>query len=451
MEWHDGAIPLADDPSLKPDWSMVVCGDWAATEGHISSIRQSATGLYGDLLPILQQADLSVVNLECVLADEGKAIVKDGDPLKAPPDVVNGLKAVPFSVVCLANNHIMDYGEAGLQATLNTLQANQLSAIGAGLSLSEAEKPFKTQIQGARVTILNTAEGEEGVSTGAAGVAPLNVSRLSEQIAGLRAESDVIVVIAHAGREHVPFPPPYIQESYRALIDAGADVVVAHHPHAAQGIEHYKQGLIAYSLGNFAFLYGRSESYLWSQFGYMLQLHFASSKLHSVNVIPYRILEDRLMLLQGADKAKFLGELKAFSDMLDDPQKIKNLWDAYADLWLEHRFKEETNSWLVSLLPAEDLIHAASGNMNTLTGLRGRIARRSLRWFEGWLRRANASNKGLTDQQRHGAAILRNRFETLAHRELHLTALGRVMSKTVGTADANLVKLLQSWSSRSEL
>ncbi len=451
MEWHDGNIPLVDDPSLKPDWSMVVCGDWAPTEGHISSIQQSAAGLYGDLLPTLQQADLSVVNLECVLADDGKPIVKDGAPLKAPPDVVNGLKAVPFNVVCLANNHIMDYGEDGLRATLNTLQANQLTAIGAGLSLSDAEKPFKTQVQGARVTILNAAEGEEGVSTGAAGVAPLNIARLSAQIAELRSESDVIIVIAHAGREHIPFPPPYIQEAYRALIDAGADVVAAHHPHAAQGIEKYKQGLIAYSLGNFAFLYGRSASYLWSQLGYMLQLHFAGAKLHSVDILPYQIFEDRLTLLQGANKAKFLGELKTFSDMLDDPQNSKALWDAYADLWLEHRFKEETNTWIASLMPAEDLIQAASGNMNSLTGLKGKIARRSLRWFEHWLRGANASNRSLSDQQRHGAAILRNRFETLAHRELHLTAFGRVMSKMVGTADASLVKLLQSWSSRSEL
>lgn len=451
MEWHDGKIPLADNPALEPDWSMVVCGDWAPTEGHISSIRQSAEGIYGDLLPTLQQADLSIVNLECVLADEGKPIVKDGLPLKAPPDMVNGLKAVPFSLVCLANNHIMDYGEEGLRTTLNTLQANQLTAIGAGMSLSDAEKPFQTQIRGVRVAILNAAEGEEGVSTGGAGVAPLDVARLSEQITALRSTSDVVVVIAHAGREHIPFPPPYIQEGYRALIDAGADVVAAHHPHAAQGIERYKQGVIAYSLGNFAFLYGRSAAYLWSKLGYMLQIQFAGSKLHSVNVLPYKILEDRLTLLQGADKSRFLDELKTFSDLLQDPQKMTSLWEAFADLWLEHRFKEETNTWVASLLPAEDLIRAARGNMNTLQGLRGRIVRRSLKWFESWLRRSNTANRTLTHQQQHGAAILRNRFETLAHRQLHITALERIMSNTAGTADASFIKLLQNWMSRSEL
>lgn len=451
MEWHDSVIPLTDDVSVNANWSMVVCGDWAPTEGHISSIRQSAVGLYGDLLPILQQADLSVVNLETVLVEDGKPIVKDGNSLKAPPDMVNGLKAVPFDVVCLANNHIMDYGETGLRATLNTLQANQLSVIGAGLNLSDAEKPFKTQVKGVRVTILNAAEGEEGVSTGAAGVAPLNIARLSKQIADLRTESDVIVVIAHGGREHIPFPPPYIQEAYRALIDAGADVVAAHHPHAAQGVERYKQGFIAYSLGNFAFLYGRSASYLWSKLGYMLQIHFAGSKLHSVNILPYQILEDRLMLLQDTDKAKFLGELKQFSDLLGDSGQMKALWDAYADLWLAYRFKEETNTWVASLLPAEDLIRAARGNMNSLGGWRGKFARRSLGLFESWLRRANASKQTLTEREQHGAAILRNRFDTLAHSELHLTALGRVMSKTVGTADTKLVKLLQSWSNRSTL
>jgi poly-gamma-glutamate capsule biosynthesis protein CapA/YwtB (metallophosphatase superfamily) len=450
MEWNEGNIPLTDGSSLKPDWSMVVCGDWAPTQGHISSIRQSAAGVYGDLLPTLRQADLSVVNLECVLVDDGVPIIKDGVPLKAPPDMINGLKAVPFSVVCLANNHIMDYGEDGLRTTLNTLQANQLTAIGAGLSLSDAKKPFKTQIQGVRVCILNAAEGEEGISTGGAGVAPLDIARLSEQIRAMRSTNDVVVMIAHAGREHVPFPPPYIQEGYRALIDAGADVVVAHHPHAAQGIEHYKQGVIAYSLGNFAFLYGRSVDYLWSKLGYMLQIQFAGSKLHSVNIIPYKILEDRLALLQDTDKTKFLNELKSFSDLLEDPHKMTSLWEAFADLWLENRFKEETNTWVASLLPAEDLIRAARGNMNTLPGLRGRIVRRSLRWFENWLRRSN-TNRTLTNQQRHGAAILRNRFETLAHRQLHLTALERIMSNKAGTADANFMKMLQNWMSRSEL
>jgi Bacterial capsule synthesis protein PGA_cap len=449
MEWQDDVVAMPERALALPNWSMVVCGDWAPTKTHVTAIQRSPEQIYGDLMPILRQSDLSLVNLECVLVDDGFTIIKDGPPLKAPPDMVKGLQAVPFSVVCLANNHIMDYGEEGLRATLEVLQAHQMPVIGAGLNLTDSQKPYKTLINGVRLSILNAAEGEEAASTGGAGVAPLNIAHLTEQISRLRGESDVIVVVAHAGREVLPFPPPYIQRSYRALIDAGADVVVAHHPHTPQGIEIYNQGLIAYSLGNFAFLYG--QSYFWSQLGYMLQLNFAGSKLHSATIIPYKIFDDSLMRLKGTEKTAFLDELKQFSDLLAMPQKMGHLWEAYADLWLEIRFKSETTDWLAALLSAEDLIHAAASNLTTLTGLRGRLVRRTLAWFEKWLRRSTSAPGIVTDRQKQGAAILRNRFDTLAHRELHLTALERIMSNKVGTSDKQISDLLQNWFYRTKL
>jgi poly-gamma-glutamate synthesis protein (capsule biosynthesis protein) len=110
-----------------------------------------------------------------------------------------------------------------------------------------------TQTSGVQLAVVNAAEGEEGRSVNnGPGVIDLYQDCLTQQITALREQVDVIVAVLHAGREFVPAPPPYVQRTYRALVNAGADLVVGHHPHVPQGVEVYQGRPIAYSLGNFA-------------------------------------------------------------------------------------------------------------------------------------------------------------------------------------------------------
>ena len=300
IDWQSGSIDLESDGGAGPAWSLVIASDWAPLDENARVTGESEFGepfeaimrdpmrFYGDLMAVLRDADLSIVNLECALGDAGAPIVKDGRHLRLPAPAVEGLAAVPFQLACLANNHSMDFGPQGLARTRQILEEKDISYVGAGLDGREARRPLVAQIKGVRLAIVNAAEGEEGRSVAdGPGVGDMDRDRLVQQIATLRNEADVVVAILHAGREWVPVPPPYVCQTYRALVEAGADLVVGQHPHVPQGVEVYQGRPIAYSLGNFA---------LWTpkgtptrHLGYLLKAHFRGVRLVRADIVPYRM------------------------------------------------------------------------------------------------------------------------------------------------------------------
>jgi poly-gamma-glutamate capsule biosynthesis protein CapA/YwtB (metallophosphatase superfamily) len=123
-----------------------------------------ARALLDDLLPEFEQADLSIVNLECPLIRKESPILKEGPVLGAPEACVNGLKAMGVDVAGLANNHIMDHGAQGLRTTIGALQEHGIAHVGAGENLAEARKILVREIKGVRIGILAMAEHEFGIA-----------------------------------------------------------------------------------------------------------------------------------------------------------------------------------------------------------------------------------------------------------------------------------------------
>jgi len=335
FDWQLGRIrfPLSQGNGETYEWSLVVCGDWAPRFGQEQVIAEDPLGFYGDLLPIMQETDLAVVNLECILTgDDLQHIVKDGIAIQVPTSAIVGLSIVPFHLACLANNHTFDYGVEGLARTQELLERHHIQSVGAGLCAEEAERARIFQFGNTRLAVVNVAEGEEGRSaSGGPGVASLDLSRLRGQLSSLRTQADVLVVVVHAGREHLPIPAPYIQAIYHSLVDAGADLVVGHHPHVPQGIQLYNGTPIAYSLGNFA-LWARVPME-YHRLGYFLRARFRGSELSVLEIWPYRIGLDGLRLLTGEQLARFLQELEELSTLIADEDRLVDVWNAYADSW----------------------------------------------------------------------------------------------------------------------
>ncbi len=455
-------LPRTGGAQRGRQWSLLIAGDWAPRLEHEHTITQDPLGFYHDLLPSIQAADLAVVNVECVLSDGGlQPIVKDGVCLSVPTNTVGGLSDIPFHLACLANNHIFDYGLEGLRTTRALLEARHIQTVGAGLNSEEAEQPRFCLIDDVRVAVVNVAEGEEARSTdGGPGAAGLDVPRLQAQLSLLRQQVDVVVAIAHAGREHLPVPPPHIRRIYRTLVDAGAQLVVGHHPHVAQGIELYKSTPIVYSLGNFAFLY--SNAVEPRRVGYMVSVKFHGSAPYALEVLPYQIRPDGLTLLQAEQRSAFFMSLDRLSEIIVDDERLQAVWNAYADQWLlSQGLHEVANSaallgggaligrsllkaglyrykgsglvrWLAQRRHVRPSLEATAGRNQAgeQPSQRGAPTRASLpRRSSSW-RLAGES----AARMKHGAAALRNRFDTISHRELYLTALQRVMAGTQGTA-----------------
>lgn len=204
----------------------------------------------------LKNGDIAVGNLEAPIARRGIEFKDKRFRFKSAPQSAAALKRAGFSVVSLANNHMMDFGGPALLETLLNLDKYGILYSGAGPSLATARQQAVIRVKGATVAFLSyslTLPEEFYAGADRPGTAPGYPGYFRADIGRAKATADYVVVSFHWGSEGAASPRPYQVTSARAAVDAGADVVLGHHPHVLQGIERYKKGIILYSLGNFAF------------------------------------------------------------------------------------------------------------------------------------------------------------------------------------------------------
>jgi poly-gamma-glutamate synthesis protein (capsule biosynthesis protein) len=185
----------------------------------------------------IQNADIAFANLESpILA--GRKVQAGEMRFRADPQFVPSLSKAGFDIVTLANNHMYDFGEKGITQTLATLSANNIEHIGAG-SFDDAYRPKYVEKKGVRVAFIGqndrTPVPEHTCATEAhLGTACFDQQKLKAAITQARTHADFIVFTMHAGTEYTSVPNS-LQKTYaRAAIDAGADLVIGHHPHVIQ-------------------------------------------------------------------------------------------------------------------------------------------------------------------------------------------------------------------------
>lgn len=214
-----------------------------------------------ELLELLSASDTySVFNLETPLCDFTNPILKNGPNLSAPTSTISGYTALGVKLLTLANNHILDQGEQGLESTLHTLKINNIPYLGVGKDLEEAIKPYIFDFSNRKVGIYACVEHEFSVSTDKKmGANPFEPLETFEHIEVLKEKCDYVIVLYHGGKEHYRYPSPNLQKVCRKLVDKGADLVVCQHSHCVGCEEKYGNGTIVYGQGNFLFDHNESE------------------------------------------------------------------------------------------------------------------------------------------------------------------------------------------------
>lgn len=238
---------------------------------------------------MLRDSHVVFGNLEGPLTDAGQPDREKRYVFRSPPDkVAPALAAAGFNVVALANNHTMDYGVEGLKQTLATLDVAGIQHVGAGMNLLEARAPALMTVGDYTVAFLAyslTFPERFWARRGRAGTAFGHESHVRTDAAEARQRADIVIVSFHWGREVTATLRDYQPRLARAAIDAGASVVLGHHPHILQAIERYKHGVIFYSLGNFAFgSYSRRATR-----SVIAQLKFQDSQLVEIRLIPLNV------------------------------------------------------------------------------------------------------------------------------------------------------------------
>jgi poly-gamma-glutamate capsule biosynthesis protein CapA/YwtB (metallophosphatase superfamily) len=269
-------------PARGPSLGFV--GDLCLSLDVINTVRHhGAEFLFERVRPLYEQLDLVVGNLECCITDEGPVEPPLRPPLSAPIDVAEALKSSGIDVFGLANNHVMDFGADGLRSTMEHLDKCGAGYFGAGMTLQEAEAPLHIEVAGGRLALFGACDFTASwASDGRPGVAPLSERRLLRRIAEAKETSDLVIVLLHADLEFVRHPAPWRQRLSRRLIKHGAAMVIQHHPHVSQGLERYRGGLIAYSLGNHVFQVNGVEylDHPGTHNGMLLQVDIAHSPSH---------------------------------------------------------------------------------------------------------------------------------------------------------------------------
>ena len=220
--------------------------------------------LYAPIADLLSAPDVTFANLETPIAPAAGGGTREY-VFNAPPDAVAALRDAGVDVVSVANNHAFDQGRAGFEETLRRIEAGGLRVVGAG----PAERPAGPVVVGASgltLAFLGWAQffNQDGNACPPArpGAAPclqaaqLDRARALDAVREAAAQADAVVVSLHWGVEYEPQPRAEDVELAHALADAGALVVLGHHPHVLQPVELYRRAdgrtaVIAYSLGNF--------------------------------------------------------------------------------------------------------------------------------------------------------------------------------------------------------
>lgn len=214
--------------------------------------------------PALSDADLTMVNVETAIATGGEPEDKNYT-FRSPPETFDALAAAGVDVATMANNHGVDYGEAGLRESLAAAGESNLRVLGIGENIEQAFAPYIADVRGTEVGFLaadafpdpttdNWTADEDSPGVASA-IDPAHLVRAVRET-GERA--DLVVVYVHWGLEQVGCPTAEQAELARVLEDAGADVIVGSHAHVLLGAGRLSNAFVSYGLGNFVW-YGRNS------------------------------------------------------------------------------------------------------------------------------------------------------------------------------------------------
>lgn len=263
-------------------------GDICFTGGHGQSLGKPSV-LLSKVAPTLRTSDITFGNLETSLSNRGSKWAKTYS-FRGPVSAGPALGKAGFDVVSLANNHSLDYGRSAFSDTLATVRRGGVVPVGAGKNKAQAWEPKIITRNGQKVAFLAFSEitpGAFAASSQHSGTAyTQSIGSIVKAVKSANKKADYVVVSMHWGVEKKYDANARQKSEAHALINAGADVVLGHHPHRIQGIEYYRGKLIAYSLGNFVF----SAASTGSTDTYILSLTLGNGKVINASARPVVIV-----------------------------------------------------------------------------------------------------------------------------------------------------------------
>lgn len=273
----------------KPQVTLVAVGDIMMSRSVGSAIRKANDFGYpfAHIKEAFVGSDLAFANLEAPISP-GRVINSGEMTFRMDPGVETALRDVGFTVVSLANNHTPNWGTQGIKDTIKYLTNVGIVAVGAGENDQAAGAAKYAEANG--ITFAFLAHNDPSVvppsyeaAPDRAGTAFTRIDNMTAAVKEAKQQADIVIVSMHAGSEYVQTLSETQTSFARAAIDAGAEMVIGHHPHVVQRVEEYKGKYILYSLGNFIFDQQWSEQ---TKEGVMVKAVFKKNGVAHISFLP---------------------------------------------------------------------------------------------------------------------------------------------------------------------
>jgi poly-gamma-glutamate capsule biosynthesis protein CapA/YwtB (metallophosphatase superfamily) len=307
--------------------TLALTGDVMLGRGVDEALRgMRPAESWGDALSVLHAADLRVINLECAITTHEyrwsrtpKTFHFRADPTRA----VGVLRAARIDACSLANNHTLDYEEAGLLDTLEYLDGAGIRHAGAGRDLEEAARPaILDGPDGEKVALLAFTDNEPAFAAGGdrpgtnylpISLEPEVLDRVEAAIAGARnAGADTILFSNHWGPNMVERPRDVFRRFARSVVDRGADVYYGHSAHIFQGVEVYRGKPILYDTGDFIDDYAVDER-LRNDRSFVFLVSVEGGKFRRLELFPVVLSFAQTGLATGGEREEILRRMERLS------------------------------------------------------------------------------------------------------------------------------------------
>lgn len=283
--------------------------------------------------------DLALFNLETPICD-GKFMrkaIKAGMSIRGNSDALFHMRKMFKNKLyaSLSNNHISDYGTSGMENTI--AMCKKADIFYSGLGYNNIASPIRLHIHNNNICVFSVSEPQFGISQRTSLGAIYVTADLFAKIRQYRKKNDFVIVSIHGGIEMMPWPSPMYKSLYRAMVDAGANIVHGHHSHVPQGFELYNGGLIFYGMGNFIVpdsMIMDNKDMEWSLFA---RIAVKDNKLQEYSIAP---LTKTNNVIDVCTKEKYLNYIDMANNVLNKDNLLESLWQSYAVKMYESHYKD---------------------------------------------------------------------------------------------------------------
>ena len=297
----------------------IFLGEHPATLGHgVRTIarRHGCGFLFEQVAEHLSGADIVCGNLEGIISPKKEdEICIQQEIFWGDSACAQAMKEAGINCLFLANNHTAQHGRDALERTCALLDEHQIKWTGFNPLDPYHPDPTIFHAQGYTVAMLAYCETQQyRLDTSLLPIIDFDI--IKQDIDKARTQADIIIISLHWGDEFINYPSQDQVEIARKLIDVGANVILGHHSHTMQGIEQYKHGLIAYSLGSFI-------KDLWPKKlreSIILQCEVSPSGIQKVDLVPILLHKKyhRPELYQGEPGKEYLAKVHSLVNQITE-------------------------------------------------------------------------------------------------------------------------------------